>query len=121
MPALQGQALKGSTKLAAQLSSLAGLDKSEAGMAGAEVIVVYMQSITPVDTGELRDSEHPEPTENGANIIAEAEHASYVEFGTYKMKAQPFFRPAIDSQQKAALKAVGQNVVAQIKRLVRGA
>src|SRR5688500_11997075 len=118
MAAISGDALKGSAKLAEQLSALSGLNKQEAMAAGAEVIVPYMQSITPVDTGELRDSEHYNLIDDGIQIIAEALHAFWVEFGTYKMKAQPFFRPAIDSQQKAALRAIGKNVVEQIKRLV---
>lgn len=45
----------------------------------------------PVDTGELRDSIH----QDGGRVVAEAEHAGYVEFGTYKMAAQPYFIPGL--------------------------
>jgi HK97 gp10 family phage protein len=115
------EVLKGSGKLAAQLASLARLDKVEAATEGAQVIVDYMQTITPVDTGELRDSEEVVTEGDSVSVVAGTDHAAYVEFGTYKMEAQPYFRPALDTQQKPALKAIAENVNDQMKDLVRRA
>jgi HK97 gp10 family phage protein len=47
----------------------------------------------PVDTGELRDSIHQE----GGLVVATANHAGFVEFGTYKMAAQPYFIPGLEA------------------------
>lgn len=112
--------LKGTNKLFANLSAIAGLDKVRASTAGAEVILTYMQSITAVDTGELRDSEHIVVENDSVSIQVDAEHASHVEFGTVKMKAQPYMRPAIDTQQKPAAKAIAADVTQQIKEIVLG-
>lgn len=48
----------------------------------------------PVDTGNLRNS--IEFSINGltGRIVSRADYSAYVEFGTRKMRAQPFMRPA---------------------------
>lgn len=60
----------------------------------------YMLSIVPVDTGELQDSCYANiDVSNGTislTIGAEADHAIYVELGTFKMAAQPYIRPTFD-------------------------
>ena len=59
------------------------------------------KSLAPVDTGELRDSIvviNATKTDSGA-VVARADHASYVEFGTTKMAAQPFLFPALESNK----------------------
>jgi HK97 gp10 family phage protein len=48
----------------------------------------------PVDTGELRDSIAFEVSAAQVFVFASAPHASDVEFGTFKMRAQPYIRPA---------------------------
>ncbi|MCP0885916.1 HK97 gp10 family phage protein [Ligilactobacillus sp. WILCCON 0076] len=80
------------------------------------------QSIVPVDTGYLRQNIVVKPVEtNGDTVLGEyvaskADYASYVEYGTYKMAAQPYIRPAIAavkpyfySQVKLALQKVGND------------
>lgn len=55
------------------------------------------QNFAPVDTGYLKGSisvENESPTKS--LVIASAEYASYVEYGTYKMAAQPFLMPAAE-------------------------
>lgn len=49
------------------------------------------ERLVPVDTGELRNSIHTE----GNQIVADAEHAIYVELGTRHMDAQPYLAPAL--------------------------
>lgn len=55
----------------------------------------------PVDTGELRGSISSSVTGKGANTVgkvsASAGHATHVEYGTSKTRAQPFLRPALRS------------------------
>lgn len=49
-----------------------------------------------VDTGEIRDSIEARRIDAfNWNLDANAEHSSFVEFGTLRMRAQPFFLPAL--------------------------
>jgi len=55
--------------------------------------------IVPVDTGRLRNSLHIKPSSPGSlryTIGDGVEYGVFVEYGTYKMRAQPFLRPAVD-------------------------
>jgi Bacteriophage HK97-gp10, putative tail-component len=60
----------------------------------------YLQSITPVDTGELQDSDYVEIDDEGGRlrltIGATAEHALFQELGTSRHGANPFIRPTFD-------------------------
>jgi HK97 gp10 family phage protein len=48
---------------------------------------------TPVDTGNLKQSNDGElKTYDTVTFYNKADYASYVEFGTYKQYANPFFR-----------------------------
>lgn len=90
----------------------------DAGM----VVLVEAQAIVPVDTGELRGSGRVEVSETGssavAQVIFDADHAAFVEYGTgvrgsqspgagpypYNpqwpgMPAQPYLRPALDASR----------------------
>lgn len=49
------------------------------------------QTFAPVDTGELRGSIHVE----GNAVVADADHAAYVELGTRNMHAQPYLAPSL--------------------------
>lgn len=61
-----------------------------------------MKQRTPVDKGALRNSCKYKIINNKLHIINDEDYAGYVEFGTYKMNAQPFARPAVfDNIQKA--------------------
>lgn len=57
--------------------------------------------LCPVDTGNLRSSINNElRSENGHLVVrvgTNVAYAPYVEFGTRRMRAQPFLRPALDS------------------------
>ena len=63
----------------------------------AEAVGDLAQQLAPVDTGELRESKEIEPGDRtGAyRVVFRAKHAAPVEFGTYKMSAQPFLTPAL--------------------------
>lgn len=53
----------------------------------------------PVDTGNLRGSITHKVRENKVVVGTNVEYAPYVEFGTYKAKAQPYLRPAVDKNR----------------------
>lgn len=62
--------------------------------------LAYMQARTPVDTGELVDSEYVDLFEGDGryqlNAGATAEHALFQELGTSHHAASPFIRPTLD-------------------------
>jgi len=53
--------------------------------------------MAPVRTGELRNSIGHEVRGDSVYVYAGARHGIYVELGTYKMSAQPYLRPAVES------------------------
>lgn len=54
----------------------------------------------PVDTGNLRASIHTEKGDLEDIVGTDVEYAPYVEFGTYKMRAQPYMQPGADAAQQ---------------------
>jgi len=72
----------------------------------AQIVLDVAQANCPVDTGNLRDSAFMQALVGDVSFGFSAEYASYVEFGTYKMAAQPFLRPAIDGTMGAVEQAL---------------
>lgn len=106
MPAV----IAGMSRLKEQLNQV-GLQFTVDDLAeGALVIAVEAENNCPVDTGFLRSTVFVQKTSDDVEIGFSAEYASYVEFGTYKMAAQPFLRPAIDNAELAALSAIVDSV-----------
>lgn len=58
-------------------------------------IEAHAKRIVPVDEGDLQDSIHSEVSDEGMFVVADADHALFVEQGTSKMAAQPYLRPAM--------------------------
>jgi HK97 gp10 family phage protein len=56
----------------------------------------------PVRTGQLRDSYEAESEPGEARFGSNLDYAKYVELGTWKMRAQPHLRPAIDDAKAEA-------------------
>lgn len=52
--------------------------------------------VCPVDTGYLQSSIHGSGGDTDGEIEASAEYAQYVEYGTWKMAAQPYFTSAVE-------------------------
>ena len=64
----------------------------------AEESIQVAKDTVPVDTGTLQRSIRV--LERGPNYViigSDVEYALYVELGTYKMQAQPYLGPAMDS------------------------
>lgn len=71
--------------------------------------VGWAQDLVPVDTGNLKSSLDHQAESNNTEIVGasnskapykDVEYAIFVEFGTHKMHAQPFLRPAIEGNQR---------------------
>ncbi len=80
------------TKEAAEIAVLA---VAEQGVSEAVLKV-------PVDKGKLKQSLNSGKTGKYTAVFGSpSEYAPYQEFGTYKMKAQPYLRPAADNLKKS--------------------
>jgi len=65
--------------------------------------------IAPKRTGFMANNILVEPIKKTATSVtgtvnAKADYSSFVEFGTYKMSAQPFIRPAVSDGQSVFIK-----------------
>ena len=75
----------------------------------ADAIVADAKRRAPVDTGALRDSIEADSIETGkeAEVTVNVPYAAYVEYGTYKMAAQPFLSPAVAAHTDEFFTEVG--------------
>lgn len=77
---------------------------------GARLIENEAKARVPVRTGTLRRSINTEVREQGNRVIAQVgpntEYAAFIEFGTSRMAAQPYMRPALDLMRAQAIAAV---------------
>lgn len=80
----------------------------------ADRIAEKARNYAPVDTGALRGSIEAVSTVAGkeAEVRVGAEYGRFVEFGTYKMEAQPFLSPAVAEEKEAFFAAVGKGLFA---------
>lgn len=94
--------------------------------AGAKPIVDAAKRLVPVDTGKLRRSITARISRayraNQRIILIgftrpRSAIAHLVEFGTVKMRAQPFMRPALDTQAKNALTEMGRVLAVGIEKV----
>lgn len=122
------QALK---DLPASIASKNGGPLARSVKAAADLVADEARRIVPVKTGKLRDnivvrrSAKPQGTE-GYTVTARAGrgpkdpngayYAGIVEFGSSTHQAQPFMRPAIESQADAAVKVIADELAEGIRR-----
>ena len=64
------------------------------------IVLSHAQRNVPVDKGILRASLNSRITVDQAIIGTNVNYAPYQEYGTTKMKAQPYLRPAVDKNRK---------------------
>jgi HK97 gp10 family phage protein len=62
----------------------------------------------PVDTGTLRSSISAEISGLSAEVSATTEYADYVEYGTSRMRPQPYMGPALDKNAPILEQALGK-------------
>lgn len=73
-------------------SAIAGVFRSN-----ALTVLADEQRRTPVDTGELRDSETVTSDDTSMTLRTTAPHGPYVHFGTRYMSPRPFMQDAMDA------------------------
>lgn len=76
------------------------VDYSEAAEIFKTVFLDVARKLVPVRTGYLKSTitaEIGEASIGEVTVEASAEYAQYVEFGTYRQMAQPYFIPAIEA------------------------
>lgn len=91
-------------------------EKLSRGIAeGCKIVEGEAKSLCPVSTeetrpggphGELRMSIHGQVDGTTAMVGTNKEYAAYVEFGTYKMAAQPYLVPALIGKQSDVIAAI---------------
>ena len=92
------------------------VDYSDAFAAFADAFYSYATDLVPVDTGYLQSTISASSDDWSITAEASAHYAQYVEFGTWKMAAQPYFIPALeyawgetaDAFQQAVLDAMDE-------------
>ena len=78
------------------------IDYNEGCEVFVETFLSIAKDIVPVDTGALRESIDAYTDGEEVECVAKEYYAQYVEFGTIKMAAQPYFEPAIEEAYAAA-------------------
>jgi HK97 gp10 family phage protein len=110
------------------LANLRRLEKEMPGSAtracieGAEVIADMARAFVPMGSGNLAISIAVQPTRRGAWVRADAtkdddaEYAGHVEYGTSKMRKQPYLRPAVDMGRSKVMRAVDRHIKSEIEK-----
>ena len=73
------------------------VDYSGAGQAFVDAFMATATGSCPVRTGALRGSIDARSDGNFCEAEATAGYAGYVEYGTWKMAARPFFEPGLQA------------------------
>lgn len=103
--------VRGSAELRRALERLRGAERRQAQQdgleAGARIVETYAKLAAPVDTGTLRNSIMlDEVTPERAILGPHVDYAEHVEFGTSRMAAQPYLRPAVDEHEREIVDAI---------------
>ncbi|WP_294731082.1 HK97-gp10 family putative phage morphogenesis protein [uncultured Faecalibaculum sp.] len=71
----------------------------------------------PVDTGHLQGSIGFTTSKDGmtGTVRAQADYSQYVELGTRYMQAQPYMKPAFDSQKDIFIKDLKKDIIESLK------
>ncbi len=68
-----------------------------------QIVVEEMQNLVPVDTGALQESIGYSVSGTDLTFEATEDYAGFVEFGTSKMAAQPYFMPPLDNLHSSGI------------------
>lgn len=77
------------------------------------IVLSNLQHETPVRTGMLKSNNRYEVKGSSVWIINQTPYAKFVEFGTYKMHANPFVRRSIAKSKKAIIDLIMKNLGAR--------
>lgn len=91
---------------------------------GGRDMVARAKALAPVDDGDLRDANRYRIEASDRRVAAVIENtdfkARWLEFGTQRMPAQPFFWPAMRGLRKRMTGRVKRALSRAAKELVRG-
>ena len=68
------------------------------------------KALCPVESGELKGSIAPQVMGLSGSVAAGAGHAAYVELGTWKKEARPFFLPAFAMTKEKAAEEIAREI-----------
>ena len=103
------------------------LDQLDKELSNPEEVIEYAlqvgkeeaQMLVPVDTGELSDSIDYKVEKMEGELFAGTDHAEFIEYGTSRMAAQPFMRPAATRMGKAYIDKATEWVKKAIAKVSR--
>ncbi len=124
--------VRGGDQLRRNLARLAGAERRQAQQDGLEAgarivetqVKISLSGQSPsspgeppgLDTGFLRNSVTVDSVTPMEAIIApHTDYAEYLEFGTSRMEARPFMRPALDEHEGEILAAIRDTVAAFVE------
>jgi len=83
----------------------------------ANTAVNIAKRTAPVDTGKLKSMIGFKPSEDKNDIIvfSDADYSGYVEFGTVRQNAQPYFMPAVRLGALQLMRLINERVKKAIK------
>ena len=110
--------IKGARELIKQFHNLGNIDASKGLLAVAKMVMETSRKNAPEDTGNLKKSHKAVKAGKGAEIQVNAKYAAAVEYGTYKMNAQPYLRPAILQHKKQIANLAANEIEKEIKRKI---
>lgn len=102
-----------SVSLTSRIPAIVAEMQPKAALAVSKAVTdveAYAKGVVPVDTGNLRASIQGESSGLQGRVNVGADYGIYVEFGTYKMAAQPYLTPAAEFVRPSFEAAMGQIV-----------
>lgn len=90
------------------------IDYSDGFFTFGETFIAEAQNAVPVDTGYLQSTITADSYSMGSTFYTDCDYAQYVEYGTYKMAAQPYFEPAVDAAAEASAPYFQQAIAAAL-------
>ncbi len=86
-------------------------DKIESAVAkGGKLVEGEAKALCPVDTGNLRGSITSQAAGTHCDIGTNVEYGIYQEFGTYKMRAQPFLVPGLKNKEGEVVELIADAI-----------
>lgn len=110
--------VKGLNKLQKKLLKAADKSKiQEVVKRNTTELQLSAQRKAPVDTGHLQGSIGISFSGDGmtGTVRAQADYSQYVELGTRYMQAQPYMKPAFDSQKDIFIKDLKKDIIESLK------
>ena len=108
--------IKGLDSLQVKLNSLSQVETEKSLMEGAERLAALIRDNAPVQTGNMRNSVAAANSPDGALVSVDAPYAFFVEYGTSRMPAQPFVRPAIDEGKNLITNEIKDELSEEVRR-----